>query len=342
MQARHGHCLLFQLQSRRRIFVIVASLALALAQPSPATLPDLAQPATTAPAATAPATDAAAAPEPVLTIVDQPVPTEPAPAEQPPASEPAPLPSEAETVGADIVVTASERVPGDPIAAINVETFAVTQAVDQAVIAPIAKTYEHNVPLPVRQGLHNFLNNLDEPIVFANFLLQLKPVSAVRTVGRFAINSVLGIGGLIDVAKKPPFNLPRRSNGLADTLGYYGVGPGPYLVLPVIGSTTVRDLVARPFDLLILPSILPAPFKDPTVSLAKGSLNALDERVNFDEDLERLRGDSDASYAAVRDYYLTRRQAEIDYLRGRGPAVADPDFEWKVKPARKTPPKAEE
>jgi phospholipid-binding lipoprotein MlaA len=137
----------------------------------------------------------------------------------------------------------------------------------------------------------------------------------------------------MDVAKKRPFNLPRRSNGLADTLGYYGVGPGPYLFLPVIGSTTVRDLLARPFDLLILPAVLPAPFRDPSVALAKGTLNALDERVNFDEDLRRLREQNDHPYAAVRDYYLTRRQAEIDYLRGKGPNVDDPDFEWKVKPA---------
>ena len=242
-----------------------------------------------------------------------------------------------ETVGADIVVMARENVPGDPIAQINAQTYAVAQAVDGAIVAPIAMTYAHNVPLPVRQGLHNFLNNLDEPIVFVNFLLQLKPGKALRTVGRFAINSTLGLGGLLDVAKKPPFNLPRRSNGLADTLGYYGVGPGPYLYLPVIGSTTVRDLAARPFDLLILPSVAPAPFRNPTVAFAKGAGNALDERVNFDEDLRRLRDESDSPYEAVRDYYLRRRQAEIDFLRGRGPSVDNPDFEWGVKPVTRRP-----
>lgn len=256
-----------------------------------------------------------------------------APDEPAPPSDPAII----ETVGPDIVVMARENVPGDPIAQINAQTFAVTQAVDDAVIAPIAMAYAHSVPLPVRQGLHNFLNNLDEPIVFVNFLLQLKPGKALRTVGRFAINSTLGLGGLFDVAKKPPFNLPRRSNGLADTLGYYGVGPGPYLYLPIIGATTVRDLAARPFDLFLLPAMAPAPFRDPTVALAKGAANSLDERVNFDEDLRRLREESDSPYEAVREYYLRRRQAEIDYLRGRGPSVENPDFEWAVKPVTRRP-----
>lgn len=260
------------------------------------------------------------------------------PAQDLPAA-PVPLSSGSpeETVGPDIVVMARENVPGDPIAQINAQTFAVAQAVDDAVIAPIAMTYAHEVPLPVRQGLHNFLNNLDEPIVFVNFLLQLKPGKALRTVGRFAINSTLGLGGLVDVAKKPPFNLPRRSNGLADTLGYYGVGPGPYLYLPIIGSTTVRDLAARPFDLLILPTLAPAPFRNGAVAAAKGAGNALDERVNFDEDLRRLRDESDSPYEAVREYYLRRRQAEIDFLRGRGPDVNNPDFEWAVKPVTRRP-----
>ncbi|MEO0061825.1 MAG: hypothetical protein RLZZ08_385 [Pseudomonadota bacterium] len=320
--------------------MIIEFLALALA-PLPAAEVAVTPPADSAPAvaeqavtSASPETVPADAPVPVpaeASVAASPVPAVDASvgvAATPPAAD---LPPEA--TGADIVVTGRQRVPGDPVAVINEQTYAVAQAVDGAVIAPIATTYAHAVPLPLRQGLHNLLNNLDEPIVFVNFLLQLKPLKAVRTVGRFAINTTLGIGGVMDVAKKRPFNLPRRSNGLADTLGYYGVGPGPFLYLPIIGSTTVRDLVARPFDLLILPAVLPAPFRDPSVALAKGTLNALDERVNFDEDLRRLREQSENPYAAVRDYYLTRRQAEIDYLRGKGPNVDDPDFEWKVKPA---------
>ncbi len=110
-------------------------------------------------------------------------------------------------------------------------------------MAPVAKAYKKSLPKPVRSGIRNFLNNLGEPIVFLNYLLQLKPGKAFETLGRFAINSTIGIGGLVDVAKKEPFNLPHRRNGFANTLGYYGVDSGSYLYLPIIGATTVRDLV---------------------------------------------------------------------------------------------------
>ena len=237
---------------------------------------------------------------------------------------------------AEIVVRARGHNPADPVEAVNVKSFQVVQAVDKAVIEPVATAYKRRVPTPIRSSLHNILNNLDEPIVIVNFLLQLKPGKAFETLGRLAINTTIGVAGVVDVAKRPPFNLPRRSNGLADTLGYYGVKPGPYLFLPVIGATTLRDLVARPFDLLILPAIVGKPFNKPGVALAKGALNALDERVNFDEDLRKLREESDDSYSAVREYYLNKRRAEIDYLRGKGRKDVNPDFEWKVKPTRQT------
>lgn len=235
--------------------------------------------------------------------------------------------------GTEIVVAAHRATPGDPVQALNAASFEAVQAVDRAIIGPVAKAYMSTVPKPIQSGLHNVLDNLDEPIVFLNFLLQLKPGKAVETLGRFAINSTLGVAGLIDVAKRRPFKLPRRSNGLADTLGYYGVGPGPYLFLPVIGSTTVRDLVARPFDLLILPAAIGNPFNRPDVSLAKGALSALDERANFDEQLHKLRDESADPYAAVRDYYLSRRRAEIDVLRGKRASVDNPEVDVSKPPS---------
>lgn len=218
--------------------------------------------------------------------------------------------------GDAIVVTGRGKPPKeDPAQAINVVSYQAVQAVDKAVIGPIAHGYEKGVPRPVRKGLHNLLNNLDEPIVFVNFLLQLKPGKAVETLGRFTINSTLGVAGLFDVAKKKPFHLPRRSNGLADTLGYYGIGPGPYLFLPLIGSTTLRDGLGRVVDLSLVPTIVGKPFNDPTFALSKGALSSLDERAEFDADLRKLRTSPDP-YSAQRAYYLQRRQAEIDVLRG--------------------------
>ena len=216
-----------------------------------------------------------------------------------------------------IVVTANQGPPpGDPIAVVNEVSFVAVQSVDKAIIAPVAYGYRDGLPAPIRDGMHNVLNNLDEPVVFVNFLLQLKIGKAAETVGRFAINSTIGVAGLFDVAKKPLFKLPRRPNGLADTLGYYGVGPGPYLFLPVFGSTTVRDLLGRVVDLSLLPAAVGKPFTNPIVSAAKGTLSSIDDRVENDVILTRVQ-ESGNPYAAMREYYLKKRQAEIDVLKGK-------------------------
>ena len=95
--------------------------------------------------------------------------------------------------------------------------------------------------------------------------MQLKPRKSLETLGRFAINSTAGIAGLFDVSKNRPINLPRRVNGFAYTLGYYGVKPGPYMYLPLIGPTTVRDLVGRVGDISLLPVVVGGPFSDPAI-----------------------------------------------------------------------------
>jgi len=222
----------------------------------------------------------------------------------------------------DIVITGRAEAPGDPLQAVNAQSFAVTQKVDDAVIGPAARTYKETVPRVVRKGIHNFLYNLREPIVALNFMLQLKPGKAVETVGRFAINSTVGAAGLIDMAKRKPFRLPRRSNGFANTLGYYGVKNGPFLFLPVIGPTTVRDLLGGAIDRLVLPVGVGRPFDSLTYSVPAGVLGALDHRSSFDKTLKDLHDNSPDPYAATRAFYLSRRQAEIDQLHGRG--TADP------------------
>ncbi|MEG3148826.1 MlaA family lipoprotein [Sphingomonas sp. ZT3P38] len=244
-----------------------------------------------------------------------------APATVQPVPSAAPQPDDGQTV----VVTARPRVvPGDPLQQVNAESFAVTQKVDEAFVGPVAMTYKRTVPKPIRSGLRNFLNNLREPAVFLNFLLQLKPGKAIETVGRFSINSTIGIGGLVDVAKQEPFNLPRRPNGFANTLGYYGVKPGPFLFLPLIGPTTLRDLIGGGVDRLILPVAVGDPFTSPYYSVPVGVVSALDYRAEFDEELNKLRTDYPDPYAAARSYYLNRRQAEIDALHAMGHAAPRP------------------
>ena len=216
----------------------------------------------------------------------------------------------------DILVTARPRhVAGDPLQDVNARSFAATQAVDEAVIGPVSHGYERTLPRPVRDGLRNVLSNLREPSVFLNYLVQLKPGKAAETAVRFALNSTLGGGGLFDVAKRRPFELPRRLNGFADTLGYYGVKPGPFMFLPLIGPTTLRDLVGDGLDRFLLPLAVGAPFNRPNYTVPAAVLTALDHRAEFDEELQKLRDTADP-YAASRDDYLQRRQAEIDALRG--------------------------
>ena len=218
----------------------------------------------------------------------------------------------------DIVVVGRERpITGDPLRAANAESFSATQAVDSAVVGPVARAYKRTVPTPIQKGIHNFLYNLREPVVFVNFLLQLKPGKAAETAGRFLINSTVGAAGLLDVAKRKPFRLPRRSNGFANTLGYHGVGNGPFLFLPLVGPTTVRDLVGGSLDRLVLPLAFGKTFTRPEYTVPAAVLGALDHRAEFDETLEVLHDGAADPYAASRDFYLQRRQAEIDHLRGR-------------------------
>lgn len=230
--------------------------------------------------------------------------------------------SEAPNQDEDLVVTARpDAPPEDPLQSLNVEAFSAIQSVDKAVTGPVAVAYKKSVPGPIRSGLRNLLSNLQEPVVALNYLLQLKPGKSAETIGRFAINSTIGVAGLFDVSKKRPFNLPRRNNGFAYTLGYYGVKSGPFMYLPLIGPTTLRDLVGRMADLSVMPAVVGAPFNDPKFAIPTTVVRLIDERAEADEAIRDLRENSSDPYSTVRESYLRTRQAEIDALHGRAPAV---------------------
>jgi phospholipid-binding lipoprotein MlaA len=216
----------------------------------------------------------------------------------------------------DIVVVGRSNSPEDPLVGINAPSFAVSQAIDDAVVGPISDGYMKAVPEPVRNGIRNFLSNLYEPVIALNYLLQAKPGKAAETLGRFAINTTIGVAGLFDIAKRRPFKLPFRLNGFANTLGVYGVKPGPYLFLPIVGATTPRDFVGLFLDRLILPLAVGAPFDKPAYTIPTGLLHTVTRRNAFDDDLKRTRATSDP-YVARRELYLRTRQADIDRLRGR-------------------------
>ncbi|BBD98201.1 hypothetical protein SAMIE_1017020 [Sphingobium amiense] len=238
----------------------------------------------------------------------------------PPAATPASPPAAQGDQPQDIVVTGEKGAPQrDPLEQLNAKSFEAVQSVDKAVVEPVAKAYNKGLPRPVRKGLRNFFSNLGEPIVFAAYLLQFKPGKAMETAGRFGINTTLGLAGFVDVAKRKPFHLPYRPNGLANTLGFYGVKPGPYFYLPIVGPTTLRDIIGDTVDKMILPFVVGSPFNKPSVVIPATILNQLGERAAFDETIREIRKEEDP-YAVYRDLYLKQRQAEIDALHGRAPA----------------------
>ena len=268
-----------------------------------------------APLAQEPATPVDVAPSAVSApYVAAPVPAEPTLTVPPLRADLLRLPETiAPSAEAEIVVEG--RVGGgEPIEQLNMKGFAITQQVDEAVFGPVARAYGKSVPRPIRKGLRNFLTNLREPIVAANYLLQLKVGKAGETLGRFAINSTLGIAGVFDQAKRKPFNLPRRRNNFANTMGFYGVKPGPFFYLPLIGPTTLRDFLGNVVDQLAAPSVTVKPFDRSEYIIPVGVLTALDARNEFDEEIEERRAGRDP-YGTTRQIYLDRRQSEIDALR---------------------------
>lgn len=211
----------------------------------------------------------------------------------------------------------------DPLEGFNRISFTVSMAIDKVVLRPLALTYHAITPKPLRDGFRNGLSNLGEPMVFINDILQLKPKRAARTLGRFLINTLLGIGGLFDVAKGKKFKLPHHSNRLSDTLGFYGVKPGPYIYLPILGPATFRDGVDR------VPGLVPW-YDDKLYQHGRGTavtiVSGLDERAENDASLKALLDDSVDPYATFRETWLQQRKGEIEQLKapdGQEPGSAD-------------------
>lgn len=243
------------------------------------------------------------------------------------AAQPVPPPQEEgpETNDNEIVVEGAYGPPkSDPMERINEDSYRITQAVDQALVEPVAYAYRDALPEPVRDGLGNVVRNLGEPSNALNFLLQGKVGKAFETLGRLAINSTIGVGGLFDVAGKKA-DLPYRRNGFANTLGFYGVGSGPYLYLPVTGATSVRDLGGSLLDQLLLPVAIGKPFNRTAYAATYFVVNGLDQRLEFDEEIAAIRS-SDDPYFLRRQTYLAKRRRDIAMLKGE--PVSEEDAAW--------------
>jgi phospholipid-binding lipoprotein MlaA len=215
------------------------------------------------------------------------------------------------TNGGEIVVSGRAPSPTDPLVKLNFESYQAIQAVDKVFVGPVAKGYKAVMPKPLRLGIRNFLRNLEEPVIALNFVLQIKPARAVKSVGRFAINSTAGVGGLVDVAKNKPFHLPYTPNGFANTFACYGIGPGPYFFLPLVGPTTLRDVIGVSLDRFLPPLVIGKPLNQPYYAIPADVIDSLNDRIEIDDQLNEIRENSADPYVATRELYLSQRKAEI-------------------------------
>ncbi len=137
----------------------------------------------------------------------------------------------------------AKRDPRDPWERMNRTTYKVNTALDHAIARPIARTYEKITPRPVRTGVSNFMDNIFYPVTMVNDLLQLKFTPFVQDIGRLVLNTTVGVGGIFDPATQ--VGLPKHEEDLGQTFGHWGAGPGPYLVIPILGPSDVRDGIGK-------------------------------------------------------------------------------------------------
>jgi phospholipid-binding lipoprotein MlaA len=197
----------------------------------------------------------------------------------------------------------------DPLEGANRVVFGFNQVVDRLILEPSARIYHAVVPPPIRRGVTNVLNNLATPITLANDILQRNPEAAANTIKRFMVNSTLGIGGIFDHATG--LGEPFHYEDFGQTLGTWGVGAGPYLVLPVLGPSNPRDLTGMVADTAVNPMtwiLYDAPLWQKSIPL--GTQIVVSREAILD-DYENLRKNSPDLYASVRDLYAQKRQAEI-------------------------------
>jgi phospholipid-binding lipoprotein MlaA len=199
----------------------------------------------------------------------------------------------------------------DPYESTNRKVFALNESLDKHFARPLAVFYTRAIPEPARNGLHNFLTNLGVPVVFANDVMQGEAHRALDSFGRFAVNSTIGIGGLIDVAQKT--GIPEHSADFGETLAGFGVDEGPFLVLPVLGPSNPRDAFGYGVDVAIDPMTW-VTFRSSTFfKLAKGVAGIADARAENLQTLDQLERSSLDLYATERSLYRQHREAEINH-----------------------------
>lgn len=194
----------------------------------------------------------------------------------------------------------------DPWESFNRRMFAFNEAVDDAALRPLAELYRRRVPEVVREGVGNFFANLRDAWSVANLFLQGKPQTGAPMAFRVVTNSVFGLGGLFDLAT--PLGMPRQSEDFGQTLAVWGVRQGPYLVLPLLGPSTLRDTAALPLDRY---ATSPVRFIEDANTLLLTPLEVVHVRAEL-LSATRLAGEvSLDKYLFVRDAFLSRRLDQV-------------------------------
>ena len=218
------------------------------------------------------------------------------------------------------VASGAEQKVNDPLERLNRATYAFNDALDRMLLRPLAKGYKTVTPAPVRGAVSNFLANLYYPVTPVNQFLQGKVKDGLSDSARFLINTTIGIGGLFDPATK--FGLPAHDEDFGQTLGVWGVPPGPYLVIPLLGPSDFRDAPSRYVDTYAeLPHYAPRKYRTKTGFIVRGAYG-LDQRAQLIGADQAIAQAFDP-YALLRDSYVRRRE----YLVRDGNMPPEPDEE---------------
>lgn len=194
----------------------------------------------------------------------------------------------------------------DPWESMNRKTFAFNDAVDKAVLKPVAQGYQKVVPGVARTGINNFFSNLEDVGTFLNQVLQGKMVDGINDLGRVVLNTTMGIGGLIDVASMN--GMEKHYEDFGQTLGWWGVNSGPYLVIPLLGPSTLRDGPAKVVD----PQwYWPRLLDNDTLYWSLWGLDKVRTRASLLQSESVLEQAALDRYQFIRDAWLQRRQNQV-------------------------------
>jgi len=209
-----------------------------------------------------------------------------------------------------IIMTGCATTNNDPLESVNRGVYKFNDVTDRALIKPVATAYKTVTPSPIRKGFSNFFNNLGSITSVVNNILQLKFSNAFTEAGRFVINSTFGIAGFIDVAAMD--NVPVHNEDFGQTLGHWGVGNGPYLVLPFLGPSTLRDTTGLVFDRVTTdPITYTHNIGEIRLHNQLRAAQLIDRRTQLLDATDLLGTASLDPYAFTRDAYLQKRASDV-------------------------------